>query len=73
MCANSFVCAENAQTSYPIDLLFRVFLPSSAGCVGTSEVFLPQALRSAGYWTGMVGKWHTGYGRATVCSWVGAG
>ena len=37
--------------------------PNSANALSTDHVTLPERLRSAGYTTGMIGKWHlTGYG-----------
>ena len=46
----------------PDDSFFRVFYPSSAGCMNTSEVTVAEALKeNAGFRTGLVGKWHLGH------------
>src|SRR4051812_27873252 len=39
----------------------RVLFPWSTGGIPDSEVLLPQLLKTKGYATGMVGKWHLGH------------
>lgn len=39
----------------------RVLFPDSAGGLPSDEVTLPELLRTRGYATGMVGKWHLGH------------
>ena len=46
--------------SYPLDLIYRVFLPSSVGCMPQQEVTIADHLGAAGYYTALIGKWHLG-------------
>eukprot|EP01116_Phalansterium_solitarium_P011779 TRINITY_DN2755_c1_g1_i1.p1 TRINITY_DN2755_c1_g1~~TRINITY_DN2755_c1_g1_i1.p1 ORF type:complete len:496 (-),score=128.43 TRINITY_DN2755_c1_g1_i1:322-1809(-) len=46
---------------YPVDLLFRVFLPWNTGGLPEEEITIPKALRTKGYRSGLVGKWHCGH------------
>lgn len=46
--------------SYPLDLIYRVFLPSSVGCMPVEEVTTADHLGGAGYFTALIGKWHLG-------------
>lgn len=39
----------------------RVLFPNSVGGLQDSEVTIPEVLKTAGYATGMVGKWHLGH------------
>ncbi|HIA26683.1 MAG TPA: arylsulfatase, partial [Planctomycetes bacterium] len=39
----------------------RVLFPNSAGGIPDSEITIPELLKSAGYATAMVGKWHLGH------------
>lgn len=39
----------------------RVLFPNSVGGIQQSEVTIPETLRTVGYSTGMVGKWHLGH------------
>ncbi|XP_071483679.1 arylsulfatase-like [Diadema antillarum] len=41
----------------------RVLLPFNPNGLNRSEIIVPEALKSAGYTTGMVGKWHLGINR----------
>ncbi|XP_072170107.1 arylsulfatase-like [Diadema setosum] len=44
-------------------LLRGVLLPFNPNGLNRSEITVPEALKSAGYTTGMVGKWHLGINR----------
>jgi arylsulfatase A-like enzyme len=46
---------------WPIDMLFRVFLPISEGGLPASEVTIPQMLKPANYTSSLIGKWHLGH------------
>lgn len=47
---------------YPVRSgITRVLFPNSEGGLQDSEVIIPQMLKSAGYRTAMVGKWHLGH------------
>jgi len=47
--------------SYPDDLRYRVFYPTSEYGVPTSELTLAYFLKNSGYYTKMIGKWHLGH------------
>jgi arylsulfatase A-like enzyme len=42
-------------------LKYNVLFPFSTNGIPKDEILLPEALKSAGYATGMVGKWHIGH------------
>lgn len=46
--------------TWPLDNVFRVFMPCSVGCIPESEITVADLLRDAGYFTGAIGKWHLG-------------
>lgn len=48
---------------YPGDIGYRVFYPSSAGCLLKNETLISEYLKnsSANYSTLMIGKWHVGH------------
>ena len=50
------------NTSYPLDMIYRVFLPSSVGCPLANETYISARLKDLGYSTYMIGKvsgpWH---------------
>lgn len=56
------------NTSYPLDLIWRVFFPSSVGCLPVEEVTIADHLRAHGYRTSMIGKWHLGHNPANNCT-----
>jgi hypothetical protein len=53
--------------SYPLDDLFRVFMPNSAGCLPENETTVATYLGNAGYYTALVGKWHIGHNPKRNC------
>mmetsp|Transcript_24691 Transcript_24691/g.41170 ORF Transcript_24691/g.41170 Transcript_24691/m.41170 type:complete len:634 (-) Transcript_24691:82-1983(-) len=50
----------------PADELFRVFYPTSVGCLPESEVTVADALLPE-YATAMIGKWHLGHNKDAKC------
>ncbi|CAM9334258.1 unnamed protein product, partial [Ectocarpus fasciculatus] len=50
----------------PADELFRVFYPTSVGCLPDSEVTIGDALKAT-HSTAMIGKWHLGHNRDDSC------
>ena len=50
----------------PADELFRVFYPTSEGCLPESEVTIGDALKES-YATAMIGKWHLGHNKDEPC------
>ena len=44
----------------PVDEFFRVFYPSSTGCLSKDAPTIAETLKGVGYATAMVGKWHLG-------------
>lgn len=50
----------------PMDELFRVFYPTSEGCLPDSEVTIAEALKPE-YSTMLVGKWHLGHNPNRNC------
>lgn len=64
--------------TYPNDKYFRVFYPTSVGCLPKNISILPEYLKQAYhdhdhetsfplYWTGMIGKWHLGHQQRHQC------
>lgn len=45
----------------PADLLFRVFYPTSVGGLAVNDTTVAAHLKSKGYQTGIIGKWHLGH------------
>lgn len=54
-----------SEYGYPVDNLLRVFLPSSVYGLPGDEVTIADSLKSAGYATASIGKWHMGSNPAT--------
>ncbi len=54
--------------SYPIDEFFRVFLPSSVGCLPENETTIATHLSAGGYYSALIGKWHIGEGCVCVAT-----
>lgn len=54
---------------YPLDDIFRVFYPSSVGCLPKSETTLQEYLKNSPmkYTTAMLGKWHLGHNNVSQC------
>jgi len=50
-----------SRFNYPFDYLFRVFYPSSIGGLLANETTIASSLKSKGYYSGYVGKWHLGH------------
>lgn len=46
-----------SDLDYPLDGVFRVFYPTSVGCLPSSEITIAEALRPQ-YSTAMIGKWY---------------
>jgi hypothetical protein len=46
---------------WPLDMVFRVFMPISEGGLPETEVTIPQVLKRANYTSALVGKWHLGH------------
>lgn len=53
--------------NYPFDSIFRVFYPTSEGCLPESEVTIGDALKPQGYSTVMIGKHHLGHNKDLNC------
>jgi arylsulfatase len=54
---------------YPADNGFRVFYPSSVGCMPHTEVMLQEYLKNSTwkYYNAMIGKWHLGHNPKVGC------
>jgi len=50
-----------SQTTYPEDLIFRVFFPWSSGGIRDYEITIAKALKNKGYQSAIIGKWHLGH------------
>merc|ERR1719242_655271 len=50
--------------TYPKDLRYRVFTPSTSGSLPSTELTLAHFLRDKGYATKIIGKWHLGHNDA---------
>lgn len=60
--------------SYPLDEIFRVFMPVSVGCLPNSEVTIPKWLRNASHaYSALVGKYHCGSNIKGGCAPTQAG
>lgn len=60
--------------SYPLDEIFRVFMPISVGCLPNSEVTIPKWLRNASHaYSALVGKYHCGSNIKGGCAPTQAG
>src|SRR5579871_4964788 len=54
---------------YPVDNEFRVFYPTSTGCLPKSETMISEYLKNSPlkYSTAMLGKWHLGHNNFSQC------
>ena len=60
--------------SFPLDEIFRVFMPVSVGCLPNSEVTIPKWLRNASHaYSALVGKYHCGSNVKGGCTPTQAG
>ena len=50
--------------TYPLDLIYRVFTPSSSGALPSPELTLANFLSDKGYHSKLIGKWHCGHNKA---------
>jgi arylsulfatase A-like enzyme len=50
-----------SKAKYPLDMIFRVFLPDSEGGLPQDEITIPKLLKQANYSSSLIGKWHLGH------------
>lgn len=61
------------STRYPLDLIYRVFLPVSTGCIHPNATVLPPLLKERDQFVTYIGKAHTGSYEGNNCTLVQKG
>ncbi|XP_046335684.2 arylsulfatase B-like [Haliotis rufescens] len=64
LCSPSRTAFMSGMFPFHVGMQHLVLLPGQAVCVPLNYTFLPQELKSLGYATHMIGKWHLGF-----CKW----
>jgi len=61
ICSPTRAALMTGRDPIRLGVAYGVILPWDSGGVHTSEHFMPESFRSAGYQTALVGKWHLGH------------
>jgi arylsulfatase A-like enzyme len=61
ICSPTRAALMTGRDPIRLGVAYGVILPWDSGGVHTSEHFMPESFREAGYQTAMVGKWHLGH------------
>lgn len=61
ICSPTRAALMTGRDPIRLGVAYSVILPWDSGGVHTSEHFMPQSFKAAGYQTAMVGKWHLGH------------
>lgn len=61
ICSPTRAALMTGRDPIRLGVAYSVILPWDSGGVHTSEHFMPQSFRAAGYQTAMMGKWHLGH------------
>ena len=61
ICSPTRAALMTGRDPIRLGVAYSVILPWDSGGVHTSEHFMPQSFKAAGYQTAMMGKWHLGH------------
>jgi len=61
ICSPTRAALMTGRDPIRLGVAYSVILPWDSGGVHTSEHFMPESFRAAGYQTAMMGKWHLGH------------
>ncbi len=66
ICSPTRAALMTGRDPMRLGVAYGVVLPWDSGGVHTSEHFMPESFKAAGYQTAMVGKWHLGHSQQSM-------
>jgi arylsulfatase A-like enzyme len=66
ICSPTRAALMTGRDPIRLGVAYSVVLPWDSGGVHTSEHFMPESFRAAGYQTAIVGKWHLGHSQQSL-------
>ena len=66
ICSPTRAALMTGRDPMRLGVAYSVILPWDSGGVHTSEHFMPESFRAAGYQTALIGKWHLGHSQQAL-------